>query len=612
MIPLHQLPIMFYRGFVRDSARLYRILPPELKVRYWLVLGLQILTALTETFTLLVISLFALTIAAPDAAPSHFLIRPFLNYFPKLAEIVANPRSMVILTSSLMIFFVAIKCVLTIYASHRATVQAQRMSLELSGQALASYLASDFEEHLKTETQNVIHLITNRDRVGLFFLNNLFLYANAFSCLTLFVSLAVIEPKLTLIVVVAFGLAALTVYGLVKKQLDAFSQKVQQDHVKEGRDLLALNQGVREILIYGRQKTALKRFFALGQGSVKARAFVYFCSTIPSQALEAVGFGTIGLMVVSLILYNLPLADIVASTSILMLTAWRILPAVSRCLSFAVSVRSLRPQAIALLELVENKVAQPLAPPDPNFTFEKEISLDNVTFTYPSGDQPAVQDLSLTIQKGQSVGLIGLSGSGKTTVALLLSGLVTPKAGRFLVDGETLTPAKRAAYFKILGYVPQNPLLLEGTLAENVAFSQWGETFDRDRVFKVCQEAALDFAVSRKEGLDQLLAPSSLSGGQAQRTAIARALYPNPKIVIFDEATSALDQASENIIKNTLERFQGRLTSIIIAHRLATVEKCDLLVWVDAGSIKLSGPPAIVIPEYEKALAALTQLNLKN
>jgi ABC-type multidrug transport system fused ATPase/permease subunit len=568
-------------------------------------------TALLETFTLLIISLFALTMAAPEAIPNHFMLQPLLSWRPSLDDLVRDPRRLVILTSLLMIIFVAFKSVMFIFANYLAATLAQRICLEISGQALEDCLSQDYHAHLNRRTETLIHSVIKRDNLGFFALHNFYVLTNCFSCLTLFVTLAIIEPKLTLIVALTFGFTSLLVYGLVRRQLEKNSQKIQDFVVKEGRNLVAIGQGFREIIIYARQKTAIKRFMDSGINHNSAKAFLNFSYTIPSQVLEIVGFVAIGLVVIMMILADLPLAEIIASTSILMLTAWRILPAVSRLLTFTVSLRSLRSQAMAILEVAERRAqAAPPPEPDPHFKFEKNLTLARISYSYPNALERAVKNLTLTIPKGQSVGLVGLSGSGKTTLALLLSALISPQSGSFLVDGQALDPARRAAYFQILGYVPQNPLLVEGSLAENVAFSQWGEDYDRARVEEVCHAAAMDFAFDHPQGLDQPLFPSSLSGGQAQRTAIARALYPRPQIIIFDEATSALDLASENIIKNTLERFQGQLTAIIIAHRLSTVENCDTLVWMEDGAIKMTGPPKEIIPLYQKNIAELSETTI--
>jgi ABC-type multidrug transport system fused ATPase/permease subunit len=300
-----------------------------------------------------------------------------------------------------------------------------------------------------------------------------------------------------------------------------------------------------------------------------------------------------------------------------MLTAWRILPIVTRSLSFSVIIRGAKPAAMLCLELLENFTKQETEPPvdpDPDFEFKKTLTLKDVSFHYPESDQDTVKDINLSITKGQNIGLVGPSGAGKTTLALLLSGLVQPTEGRFEVDGRELNQAARSAYLLKLGYVPQNPLLLDGTLADNVAFSQWGQDYDRNKVLDSCKLAALDFVVKDPKNLDLNLGGSSgraLSGGEAQRVAIARALFADPQVIIFDEATSALDQANEGLIRNTIKRIKNQITTIIIAHRLTTVEDCDLIFWVDSGRIKMSGPPSEIIPLYENSFCLPDQAPLE-
>jgi ABC-type multidrug transport system fused ATPase/permease subunit len=613
------VPRLFYQAFIRDSCRLYRAMPKNIRLTAWLVLGGQILTALTETLTLMIISLFAVTISAPESVAKHFLLQPVLSFWPPLLKMAQEPKTMVILASSLMIAFIAIKCCLACFTTFYASRLAEKISAETARRVLANFLAQDYAWHLKPEHQDNIQTVLNRGQLSLFVLQNLLFYSNIFTCLALFISLAVIEPRLTLLVVLVFGLASLLVYGLVRHQLDKSGQKVQKYFIRESHEVRALSQGIRELIIYGRRKTALDRIAGFCREAASARAFLPFSTYIPSQVLEVVGFGTIGLVVVFLIAAGRDLASIVASTSILMLSAWRILPAVNRSLSYSVALRGLRAQAMAGLNLIEKnppaeeseRLLQPEASPAagrPAVSFQSDLKLENISFAYPSGTEPVLHNLSLTIPKGCSAGLIGLSGSGKTTLALLLSGLVSPQKGRFLVDGQELSPDLRESYFQLLGYVPQNPLLLDGTLADNVAFSRWGQAPDEERLRKAVLDAAIDFA-SGPEGLSQPVTSGTqtLSGGQAQRVAIARALYGQPQILIFDEATSALDLASENIIKSTLARLRGRLTAVIIAHHLSAVENCDILFWIDSGTLKMSGPPAEVIPPYRKAMDSLSR-----
>ncbi|MDR1084693.1 MAG: ABC transporter ATP-binding protein/permease [Deltaproteobacteria bacterium] len=614
----HRLPTLFYRAFVRDSIRLYQVLPSSLKLRSWIVLGGQILAAVTETLTLLVISVFALTIAAPEEVAEHFLIKPVLKLWPSLAQLTVDPRNMLIFVTVLMVLFVIIKGATNIFSSHQVTVLAQKVSVELARQTLADYLNRDYFWHLEPKSQDTIHLVLNRNRLSTYVFLDLLLFSNNFCCIALFTCLAVIEPKLTLISVVVFSVASVVIYGLIRHRVDRVGQKIYESVMAENRELMAVSQGIREIIIYGRQNTALGRIIKIGRDSLEAKAFHDFSGFLPTQCLEVVGFGTVGLVIISMISSGLPLAEIVTSASLLMLTAWRILPAINRCLSFAVQLRGLRSQAMAYLNLAENNSSgRDLAGSKNNreeeeaeLNFTHGLSLKNVSFTYPGGAGPVIKDLSVSILKGQSIGLIGPSGSGKTTLALLLSGLFSPQEGEFLVDGQPLvTQRQKNAYFNKLGFVPQNPLLIDGTLAENVAFRQWGQEIDLNRVRQASREAAMDFIETDPQGLLRPIVSGqkSLSGGQAQRVAIARALYSKPDIIIFDEATSALDLASENIIKRTLENTQSQMTCIIIAHRLTTVEGCDELLWLEDGRIKMAGPPETVIEIYKKFMTELSQ-----
>ena len=201
------------------------------------------------------------------------------------------------------------------------------------------------------------------------------------------------------------------------------------------------------------------------------------------------------------------------------------------------------------------------------------------------------------------MGIVGPSGAGKSTLIGILSGLMPPENGLFLVDGEAVTGARLTAYCARVGYVPQTPYIMSGTIAENVAFSQWGKPYDEEKVRRACRMAALDVVKKDPRGIDYPIGEhgAGLSGGQAQRVSIARALYAEPEILILDESTSALDQGTEAAIMETIRRLKG-MTVIIIAHRLTTVEHCDDIVWIQDGKVVKTGPPATVLDEYRRTL----------
>jgi ABC-type multidrug transport system fused ATPase/permease subunit len=374
--------------------------------------------------------------------------------------------------------------------------------------------------------------------------------------------------------------------------------------------MLAMTKGIREIITYNRQEASIAKMARAINRSFKARIFTGFSVTVPSLIMESVGFSTIGGIVIYLLWQHVPMEEIVAAASILMLTAWRILPIVSRSLGYSVAIRLTKPMAMLCLDLLETftkEDPEPRAIPDPDFKFRQNLALIDATFQYPDSEAKPIQNFNIRIEKGQNVGLIGPSGAGKTTLALLLSGLVAPVEGHFEIDGKVPNRQELAAYMLKMGYVPQTPLLMEGTLADNVAFSQWGQEYDRGKVLEACELAALDFVVRDPDKLDLKLsgtADRTLSGGEAQRVAIARALFADPEVIIFDEATSALDQANEGIIRNTIRRLKGQITTIVIAHRLSTVEDCDVVYWLEAGRIKKFGPPSEIIPLYKETFSA--------
>jgi ABC-type multidrug transport system fused ATPase/permease subunit len=597
------LALAFYRVFVRDTARLVRTVPRGLKARWWSVLAFQLLSGALETLSLVCISVFALSVASPESVPENFLVRPILALFPSLGEIFGSPRRIVALTSIMMALSIALKCSVGAWATRASAAFSELTVSHVSTEAVRRYMARDYLWHITEESREAVLKMINRNFLSEYTTSLLLFNSNAVVCLMLFAALSVLEPALTLATFAVFGTCALLLYTAFRRRLDREGGASERCVREENRILMAASRGIREITVHRAQGLAVKGFSdALARG-LRPRVLLLFTSQLPVFVLETVGFATMGAIVAGMLARGVPMEDIVQTASLLMLTAWRILPAVNRCLYFSVRVRGLRAMAVGLLDLLDSlKEEGPPPPPDPAFRFGQGLELREVSFRYPGAAADALCGVSLRIRRGARVGLVGPSGSGKSSLALVLSALAPPTRGEFLVDGRPLTPAGREAWFRILGYVPQDPLLLDGTLAENVAFGDWGEAADEARVRMALRRAAADFAESDPRGLGMPLSGDApgLSGGQIQRVAIARALYSDPQVILFDEATSALDQASENLVRRTLAEAGDGVTLVVIAHRLSTVEFCDEIHWLDGGRIVRSGPPSEIIPLYAK------------
>lgn len=369
----------------------------------------------------------------------------------------------------------------------------------------------------------------------------------------------------------------------------------------------ALN-GIRDILIYQQQENFIHQYVISENSYKQGQSILPIFPPLPSWVLEFVGITLLLCTVLLLRWQNITLAQVSATLALLAAVAWRLLPVMNRVVQGLLAMQQQLPTVEPVLQkLHEVEKFPPCCTEKYHCPLQKEIRFDNVCFRYPETkekERDALHNINLSISKGSMIGLIGPSGAGKSTLVNLLIGLYTPISGKILIDNQEINSNIRAGWMQNIGYVPQNPFLLNGSLAENIAFSQWGKAINRQRVKECCEMAAIDFLDNLSDGIDTIIGERGirLSGGQLQRVSIARALYNNPTILIFDEATSALDSRSEQLIQHTINTLSKQVTIVIIAHRLTTIEKCDHVYILDNSSIKASGTPKEIIPYYKDYL----------
>jgi ABC-type multidrug transport system fused ATPase/permease subunit len=271
--------------------------------------------------------------------------------------------------------------------------------------------------------------------------------------------------------------------------------------------------------------------------------------------------------------------------------AFRLMPSVNRMLAAVHSLRFGLPVIDTLHAELKLAVPEAIGRHSSFIPFHARLELEQVTYTYPSVTEPALKDISLAIQRGESVGFIGTSGAGKSTLVDILLGLLTPDSGVVRVDGEDIHHALRNWQDQI-GYVPQSIFLTDDTLARNVAFGLSNAQIDEVAMWQAIRAAQLDeFVHSLPQGLNTLVGERGvrLSGGQRQRIGISRALYHDPAVLVLDEATSSLDTATEHDVMQAVNALRGRKTIIVVAHRLSTVEHCDRLYRLERGHITGQG-----------------------
>lgn len=406
--------------------------------------------------------------------------------------------------------------------------------------------------------------------------------------------LVLIDPLVTLGVGLVMAVAVGVFYAMLRRRLRVWGQITV---AQEGEALMWLNQalGAPKVTKLARLEAFFcHRFGAPTMGKARTTALSLTAPTWPRLFLEAVA--VIALLSVILVMVSMegrPAAQVLPTLGILGVAAMRLLPSASKIIA-AISLLRENSSTIDILHAEgftrpePASHGQPSAPPP---VFRRELRLEGIGYAYPGSDQPVLSDISLSIPAGSSLALVGRSGAGKTTLADIILGVISPGQGHILVDGLDIT-ADPSGWQNLIGYIPQDIYLLDDTLARNVALGVEEAEIDDAHLAEVLRTARLDhFVASLPEGVRTVVGErgARLSGGQRQRIGIARALYRRPSVLVMDEATSALDSETERDITDAIAALAGQKTVIIIAHRLSTIHHCDRVVLMEAGRIMDSG-----------------------
>jgi len=358
--------------------------------------------------------------------------------------------------------------------------------------------------------------------------------------------------------------------------------------------LMQVLSGLREIKVSGHSDHFVEMFDRVNTNANNASVAMRAWGDAPNSIILLLG--QIGFLLAAVILYltNRSGAEIAAQLALIGVVVTRVLPAFSRLVNQVPSVMRSLPFVEGLLEFFEQteqliKTSRRSTGGVPVPVDWRNLVLDSVWFRYSEGANWSLKGISIELERGKFYGFVGRSGAGKTTLVNLLLGLIEPTQGAVYLDDKSFDGISVSDWQRRFGYVPQDPFIIDRTVRENVTF---GEAADEARVHQVLGEARLETFVGRLEkGLDTNVGERGrrLSGGQAQRLAIARAMFKNPDILFLDEATSALDSITEAEFHDVLDGLRGKLTALIIAHRVTTLRRCDRIFVLDAGSIVDSG-----------------------
>jgi ABC-type multidrug transport system fused ATPase/permease subunit len=314
--------------------------------------------------------------------------------------------------------------------------------------------------------------------------------------------------------------------------------------------------------------------------------------------LEFIAVSALGVLVVIMLKQGKTAESIMPTVGLFAAAAFRMMPSANRIFSSSQSLRYALPvlQNLYSETVLLNQFQHGRGHIVP-LRFFGQIQLNAVSYCYPGEKDPSISDISLTINRGDSIGFIGGSGAGKSTLVNIILGLLTPSKGRILVRGQDIQVSLRD-WRSIVGYVPQSIFLTDDTLRRNIAFGLPEDQIDDAAIERAVHAAQLEaFIDNLSNGLDTFVGErgARLSGGQLQRIGIARALYHDPQVLVLDEATSALDNATEKGVMEAIRALRGDKTILIVAHRLSTVVDCDFLYRLEHGTIIDAGATEVIL-----------------
>lgn len=579
--------------------RLYALLSyTRQRQMLWLVVGMFVM-GLVELGLAGAISLLGVALSSPDSLEKIGVLQKLYQLLPEEGMLVSQGIRMLILVMALVCVATLLKNLLTAGMTYWQSVVSQRAAWDLCVRIFENYLNAPYVWHVERNPAELDGYLNWRAHVANFLLGGLQLVSQVAIMCFLMAGAFVLAPMVSLLLYGVTSCVALLVYKGSQRKAHKTGEELGQLAIETGKVALSALQGIREVQIYNQQHAFQRHFSSFAYPTIKAQALSNLFPAIPQWFLETVGmcllFGAIILMSVK----GESVAVITGTLTLMAAVSWRLLPALNKVVGSVLQVKSnISPVQILLADHLKDQIMNNKIE---HLTLSHSLELRNVGFHYPQAKKDALLNVDVTIPKGGMVGIIGLSGAGKSTLVGVLTGLLTPQTGTVLLDGRAVNPMP--GFLKI-GYVSQHPYVIDASLAENVAFCDWGQAPNEERVLQCCRMAAMDFLDDLPQGIHTCLGERGmrLSGGQMQRVAIARALYGEPDILLFDEATSALDGAAESAIQHTIQTLHKDLTIVAVAHRLSTIEGCDTLYWLDNGTVRQHGSPAALLREYEQFL----------
>ena len=584
---LPQRPAHSRRSFLQDLRDLLASLSKRRRLQLLLLLLLMLVGAFAELLSISALVPFLAILVDPGPALQKPLIAELVAFLG-LADIQAIRWFLTLLFAGAAVTAGALRLVLTYAVAHFNFGIAHDLCSEIYRRTLYQ----PYSVHVARNSSEVIGSIGKVEAVAGVVYQLLTAISALLMGLFILAALMLIDPWVASLSMVGFAVIYGTVSLVSRKRLaesSRISSKTFSARVQAMQEGLG---GIRDVLLDHAQPVFSRRFAALDAAFRKTQASLHFIGPSPRFVVESVGMVLIALLAFTLTRAGGGISSAIPVLGALALGAQRLMPLVQQLYQGWVAVIGNRDVFADVLDLVWQPLPDEIAARIEPLPFKGELRLQDVTFRYQPQLPDVLHGLNLVIPQGARIGLVGTTGSGKSTLMDLVMGLLLPSSGQLLVDGVPLSGQSQLAWQKNIAHVPQAIFLADATFAENIAFGVALAEIDLERVAQAAKRAQIaDFIESTAEGYLSLVGErgARLSGGQRQRIGIARAFYRQANVLVFDEATSALDNSTEQSVMEAIRDLGRDITVLLIAHRISTLKDCDFICRLTRGQVDFTG-----------------------
>ncbi len=580
------------------ARKLWYLLTRDQRRAAIVLLGLMLVGMVLETLGIgLVIPALSI-MTQENLVTSYPSLGPWLHRF-------GNPshEQLVIVGMLVLVGVYAVKALFLSFLAWKQMQFVYGVQAELSQRFFVGYLSQPYTFHLQRNSAQLIRNILTETYqfTHTALMAGVILLAELMVLIGILALLLAVEPIGALLVISTLGLAGWCFHRLTRHYISRWGEARQ---VHEGLRIQHLQEGLggaKDVKLLGREGDFFSQYQLHNTGSARVGQRQSTLQQLPRLLLEFLAVSGLAILVLVMIEQGKPLSSLLPTLGLFAAAAFRLMPSAVRVLGMVQNVRFALPVIDTLRdEMLQLDATAPISQQEQPLLLDKALVLEHISFSYPSTEAQALNDVSLSISKGASVGFIGGSGAGKSTLVDVILGLLTPSSGRISIDGIDIQTNLRGWQDQI-GYVPQVIFLTDDTLRRNVAFGLSHDQIDEVAVMRAIRAAQLEqFVNDLPQGLNTNVGERGvrLSGGQRQRIGIARALYHDPQVLVLDEATSALDTATERSVMEAVRALKGDKTILIVAHRLSTVKHCDHLFRLDHGCLVDEGKYEMVLGKW--------------